>query len=210
VAWDIDIAFDGPFVPQDVLQPYTTPVTIGGNQVAPVATTLTWTKGQMPLPAAYGVYVVDVNGDPVYAGLATEETIAQRYRGKARGVRELGLSRLLSSSLQNQRVWAGAINRCNGTRRPFATDMVEHWLIRYLLIRDYGRDRRNRKIVNSRRTGEGYAPRVGMNLNFTTPAGMDFLWDAALQDLRTPPVGVAQPGGNARQFTYSYDPGAAF
>jgi hypothetical protein len=209
--WDITFAFDGPFFPLDVDHTYPATVRLGAKDVDRVASKLEWRKavngapGPVGLPAQMGLYViVDHDGEPVYAGEAAKETIRQRFDGRAAGVHELGLSKQLSPILQAQQVWAGSLGAFSGTQKKKAIHKGQHWLIRYLLIRDYERQRRDRRLVNNKDTHEGLAPDHGMRLTFTTPAGMDFLWKADLMDLAQQPTRVANPNDTARVFTYTY------
>jgi hypothetical protein len=218
VPWEIALTFSGPYKPRDVPQPYPAPVT-DHRAVIPgeVATKLSWTDAQgLALPASKGVYIVENlvenHLEPVYAGQAANRTVLERYFVKAAGVHELGLSCASSQELQNQQVWVGTLV-WRGTRLRQAIDMVEHWLIRYLLIRDFELSRKNnsrRKILNNRKTGEGRAPGGGMTLAFNTPAGLGYLWDSKLQNLNDPRKVVAHAGNNPNTFSYEYAGGDAF
>jgi hypothetical protein len=215
VAWDITVTFTGPYAPVDVPQQYPGNVTIGGQVIPCIATKLQWRRGANPLPAGPGVYVVENLQRRVYAGEAAAQTIVQRYVAKAAAVHEVGLSRQRSQTLANQRIWAGVVGPVRGTTRRRAVHMVEHWLIRYLLISDYVTAQANpqlpRAILNNKKTDGDWAPQVGMTLRFTTPPGMNFLWDNALQDLSQPRRRtVANANGTARSFSYTYQPGAPF
>jgi hypothetical protein len=192
-------------------------VTTGGQQIPSCATYVSWRDPQNNgLPQSYGVYIVENFGEPVYAGEAAYRTILERYDGKRRGVHELGFSCQLSQTLRNQRVWAGIV-AAQGRRLDKAIDLLEAWLIRYLLIRDFNlvRQRRPpvRKILNIKKTNEEHAPAGGMTLSFNIPAGLGglgYLWDPTLQDLDNPRHNVAVAGGNANNFSYVYAASAPF
>jgi hypothetical protein len=202
--WDIAIAFSGPYRPVVVTTPYPNPVTVRGTTYRHNAVSIHWCQGREELADIQGVYVVQNGSDPVYAGEA-KTRLRTRYRNKAAGVQELGLTGDLTA--QRQSVWAGEVN-CGSVDLFTAIHMVEHWLIRYLLVRDFTRNPNNRKIVNIDKTGQGTAPASGMKLAFTTPVGMDFLWDPQLTDLANNVVAAA--GGTDREFTYEYLPAAGF
>lgn len=193
-------------MPREWVEPYRPPVAVGGLAYISNAKTVRWSMPTEELPDCQGVYFVTNSGFPVYAGEA-KWGVRGRYRQKAAGIHELGLVADLVGQQTRQEVWAGNVIGLN-TNLKAAIGMVESWLIRYLLVRDFTHNPQARKVVNIAKTAVAKAPTTGMQLTFEGPPAIrGILLDQELKDQNNEPVFLSEAPD---RFTYRYKPNAPF
>jgi len=120
-----------------------------------------------------GLYVIHRNGVPTYAGKAA--SISDRFISRAVALHELGLA---SAALPGQTVQFCTVDVVPATyARPIS--LAEHWLIRFLVVRDFSLPAH--VLTNVARTDSFVAPAGGLSIRFNPLQSPPWLSDAWAQ-----------------------------
>jgi hypothetical protein len=137
-----------------------------------------------------GLYVIQRNGEPTYAGKAAN--IQTRFWARAAALHELGLA---ANDLPNQTVNFCAVAVVPATY-AMPISLAEHWLIRFLVVRDFTLPAH--VLTNVSRTDSFLAPAGGLSIRFDPTASPPWLSNAWAQAQ----AGWVNPNPNLAGFDY--------
>jgi hypothetical protein len=189
LTFDADTFTPGDDFPWDAQPP------AGGGPVINPAPWIPWIEWMDPVGAFQltddpGIYIIEMGGIPVYAGKAAN--IQTRFVARANALHEMGAN---AATIAGQTVRFAAVAVVpGGFFAPIS--LAEHWLIRYLFVRDFALPARH--LVNVARRDSFPAPAGGLSIRFDPVVAPAYLSDG----FATAQAGWTNPAPNVAGFDY--------
>lgn len=137
-----------------------------------------------------GVYIIEVNQAPVYAGQALD--LRDRFNGRSNTLHEMSIT---GAMLAHWAVWTTSVV-ISPANYAYRLDWAEYWLIRYLFVRDNRGPAPTHLLQNIELTSAFDAPQDGLRVQFDPTTAPAYLNDNSMP-------GWARPYANLVTYTYA-------